>query len=131
VVVAAAFGDPVDRVVAAVEELSEAAVLLAAVLLRVVSVAVAVGDVAVAPDFSAAGELLEVAVDGAVLLVDGVAGAESRWADAFARALIVVAPGSLEPVTMADTDFCPSSSIPVTIPMASRKTATALPISLG
>jgi hypothetical protein len=125
-----------DRVAAAVDGLSEAAVFLAAVLvaallLGVVSVALTLGDVAADPDFSAEGELLEAAVDGAVLLDDGVAGVESRSEDAFARALSVVAPCSLEPVTMADTGFCPSNSIPVTIPMARRKTATALPISLG
>jgi hypothetical protein len=72
------------------------------------------------------GELSAVLVAGAVVVGDdGVGGVVSRSEDAFARSPIVVVPDEWELPTSADTGFCPMSSIPVTMPMATKKTTTA------
>ena len=72
------------------------------------------------------GELSAVVVAG-VLVVgdDGVDGVVSRCDDALLSSPRVVVPDEWELPTSADTGFCPMSSIPVTMPMATTKTATA------
>jgi hypothetical protein len=56
---------------------------------------------------------------------DGVDGVVSRCEDALVSASMVVVPEECEFPTRADTGFCPMSSMPVTMPMATTKTATA------
>ena len=72
------------------------------------------------------GEVSAVVVAG-VLVVgdDGVDGVVSWRDDALLSSPRVVVPDEWELVTSADTGFCPMSSIPVTMPMATTKTATA------
>ena len=72
------------------------------------------------------GELSAVVVAG-VLVVgdDGVDGVVSRCEDALLSSPRVVVPDEWELPTSADTGFCPMSSIPVTMPMATTKMATA------
>jgi hypothetical protein len=72
------------------------------------------------------GELSAVVVAG-VLVVgdDGVDGVVSPRDDALLSSPRVVVPDEWELPTSADTGFCPMSSIPVTMPMATTKTATA------
>src|SRR4029453_2924773 len=55
----------------------------------------------------------------------GVGGGVSRGEDALLSSPRVVVPDEWELPTSADTGFCPMSSIPVTMPMATTKTATA------
>jgi hypothetical protein len=63
---------------------------------------------------------------GAVVVgEEGVDGLESRCDEALVSAPIVVVPDVWELPTSADTGFCPTTSIPVTIPMAMPKTAAA------
>jgi hypothetical protein len=72
------------------------------------------------------GELSAVVVAGAVVVGDdGVDGVVSRCEDALVSSPMVVVPDEWELPTSADTGFCPMSSIPVTMPMATTKTATA------
>jgi hypothetical protein len=72
------------------------------------------------------GELSAVVVAGAVVVGDdGVDGVVSRCEDASVSSPMVVVPDEWESPTSADTGFCPMSSIPVTMPMATTKTATA------
>jgi hypothetical protein len=72
------------------------------------------------------GELSAGVVAGAVVVGDGgVDGVVSRCEDALASSPMVVVPDEWELPTSADTGFCPMSSIPVTMPMATTKTATA------
>jgi hypothetical protein len=72
------------------------------------------------------GELSAVLVAGAVVAgVDGAFGVVSRCEDALVSSPRVVVPDEWELPTSADTGFCPMSSIPVTMPMATAKTATA------
>jgi hypothetical protein len=79
------------------------------------AVAVASGD-----------ELSAVVVAGALVVGDdGVDGVVSRCEDALLSSPRVVVPDEWELPTSADTGFCPMSSIPVTMPMATTKTATA------
>jgi hypothetical protein len=72
------------------------------------------------------GELSAVVVAG-VLVVgdDGVDGVVSPRDDALLSSPRVVVPDEWELPTSADTGFCPMSSIPVTMPMATTKTTTA------
>jgi hypothetical protein len=72
------------------------------------------------------GELSAVVVAG-VLVVgdDGVDGVVSPRDDALLSSPRVVVPDEWELPTSADTGFCPMSSIPVTMPMATTKMATA------
>jgi hypothetical protein len=79
------------------------------------SVAVALGE-----------ELSAVGVAGTLVVGDdGVDGVVSRCEDALPSSPRVVVPDESEFPTSADTGFCPRSSIPVTMPMATTKTATA------
>jgi hypothetical protein len=79
------------------------------------SVAVALGE-----------ELSSVVVAGTLVVGDdGVVGVVSRCEDALPSSPRVVVPDEWEFPTSADTGFCPMSSIPVTMPMATTKTATA------
>jgi hypothetical protein len=79
------------------------------------SVAVALGE-----------ELSAVVVAGTLVVGDdGVDGVVSRCEDALPSSPRVVVPDEWEFPTSADTGFCPMSSIPVTMPMATTKTATA------
>jgi hypothetical protein len=79
------------------------------------SVAVALGE-----------ELSAVGVAGTLVVGDdGVDGVVSRCEDALPSSPRVVVPDEWEFPTSADTGFCPMSSIPVTMPMATTKTATA------
>jgi hypothetical protein len=71
-----------------------------------------------------------VAVDGefsAVVVagLDGAAGDPSWWEATLASSPMVVVPDEWELPTSADTGFCPMNSTPVTMPMATTKTATA------
>ena len=76
--------------------------------------------VALADEFSAVG------VAGALVVGDdGVDGVVSRCEDASLSSPRVVVPDEWELPTSADTGFCPMSSMPVTMPMATTKTATA------
>jgi hypothetical protein len=71
------------------------------------------------------GELPAVVVAGTVVVPEGgVDGVVSRCEDALVSSPMVV-PDEWELPTSADTGFCPMSSIPVTMPMATAKTATA------
>jgi hypothetical protein len=65
--------------------------------------------------------------------VRGVAGAVDAWDDVWpvcgaplVRAPIVVIPDVCDAPTKAETGRCPMSSIPVTMPIATRKTTAAL-----
>jgi hypothetical protein len=79
------------------------------------SVAVALGE-----------EVSAVVVAGTLVAGDdGVDGVVSRCEDALPSSPRVVVPDEWEFPTSADTGFCPMSSIPVTMPMATTKTATA------
>lgn len=69
------------------------------------------------------GELPGLEVAGAVLGVDGRDGV---LADPSVSAPIVVVPDVCEAPTSAETGRCPISSIPVTMPIARRKTAAVL-----
>jgi hypothetical protein len=79
------------------------------------------------------GELSAVVAAGAVVVGavvvdgdrDGVDGVVSRCEDALVSSPRVVVSDEWELPTSADTGFCPMSSIPVTTPMATMKTATA------
>jgi hypothetical protein len=72
------------------------------------------------------GELSAVVVAGVLVAGDdGVDGVVSRCDDALLSSPRVVVPDEWELPTSADTGFCPMSSIPVTMPMATTKTATA------
>jgi hypothetical protein len=75
------------------------------------------------------GELSAVVAAGAVVagavVVDGDDGVVSRCEDALVSSPRVVVSDEWELPTSADTGFCPMSSIPVTTPMATMKTATA------
>ena len=72
------------------------------------------------------GELPPVVVAGAVVVGDdGADGVVSRCEDALVSSPMVVVPDECELPTSADTGFCPMTSIPVTMPMAATKTATA------
>jgi hypothetical protein len=72
------------------------------------------------------GELSAVVVAGAVVVGDdGVDGVVSRCEDASVSSPMVVVPDEWELPTSADTGCCPMSSIPVTMPMATTKTAAA------
>jgi hypothetical protein len=72
------------------------------------------------------GELSAVVVAGAVVVGDdGVDGVVSRCEDASVSSPMVVVPDESELPTSADTGCCPMSSIPVTMPMATTKTAAA------
>ena len=75
----------------------------------------------------ASGEELSSVVVAGTLVVgdDGVDGVVSRCEDALPSSPRVVVPDEWEFPTSADTGFCPMSSIPVTMPMATTKTATA------
>jgi hypothetical protein len=78
--------------------------------------------VAVDPD----GEFSAEVVAGAVVVgEDGVDGVVSRCEEVLVSSPRVVVPDGWELVTSADTGFCPMNSIPVTMPMATTKTATA------
>jgi hypothetical protein len=82
--------------------------------------------VAVAVAVALADELSAVVVAGALVVGDdGVDGVVSRCEDALLSSPRVVVPDEWELPTSADTGFCPMSSIPVTMPMATTKTATA------
>jgi hypothetical protein len=83
-------------------------------------------SVAVAVAVAVEGELSAVVVAG-VLVVgdDGVDGVVSLRDDALLSSPRVVVPDEWELPTSADTGFCPMSSIPVTMPMATTKMATA------
>jgi hypothetical protein len=71
-------------------------------------------------------ELSAVVVAGVLVAGDdGVDGVVSRCDDALLSSPRVVVPDEWESPTSADTGFCPMSSIPVTMPMATTKTATA------
>jgi hypothetical protein len=71
-------------------------------------------------------ELSAVVVAGVLVAGDdGVDGVVSRCDDALLSSPRVVVPDEWELPTSADTGFCPMSSIPVTMPMATTKTATA------
>jgi hypothetical protein len=67
------------------------------------------------------GEFSVVVVAG----LDGAAGDPSWWEDTLASSPMVVVPDEWELPTSADTGFCPMNSTPVTMPMATTKTATA------
>jgi hypothetical protein len=71
------------------------------------------------------GEFSAVVVAGAVVGEDGVDGVVSRCEEVLVSSPRVVVPDGCELVTSADTGFCPMNSIPVTMPMATTKTATA------
>jgi hypothetical protein len=86
------------------------------------------GDVGSSPSVAVGrdGELAGVLVAGAV--VGGEEGVErvvSRCEDTLVSSPMEVVPVEWELPTSADTGFCPMSSIPVTMPMATTKTATA------
>jgi hypothetical protein len=82
--------------------------------------------VAVAVGFASEGELSEVVVAGALVVGDdGVDGVVSPRDDALLSSPRVVVPDEWELPISADTGFCPMSSIPVTMPMATTKMATA------
>jgi hypothetical protein len=83
-------------------------------------------SVAVSVAVAVEGELSAVVVAG-VLVVgdDGVDGVVSSRDDALLSSPRVVVPDEWELPTSADTGFCPMSSIPVTMPMATTKMATA------
>jgi hypothetical protein len=71
-------------------------------------------------------ELSAVVVAGALVVGDdGVDGVMSRCEDTSLSSPRVVVPDECELPTSADTGFWPMSSIPVTMPMATTKTATA------
>lgn len=72
------------------------------------------------------GEFSAVVVAGAVVVgEDGVDGVVSRFEEVLVSSPRVVVPDGCELVTSADTGFCPMNSIPVTMLMATTKTATA------
>ena len=75
------------------------------------------------------GEFSAVVVAGAVVVgedgVDGVDGVVSWCEEVLVSSPRVVVPVGWELPTSADTGFCPMSSMPVTMPMATTKTATA------
>jgi hypothetical protein len=73
-----------------------------------------------------AGALPVPAVVGVVVGADGGVDVEvARREEALASSPSVVVPESDEPPTSADTGFWPMSSMPVTMPIATTKTATA------
>jgi hypothetical protein len=73
-----------------------------------------------------AGDLWAALVAGAVVVGDdGADGVVPRCEDAMLSSPMVVVPDEGELPTSADTGFCPMSSIPVTMPIATTKTATA------
>jgi len=116
---------PVDRVGAADElaELdpdSDREVVAVGEVVSVFSSVVPVGEVGALSDVDVAGAVV-VGVEG----VDGVEGVVSRCEDALVSSPRVVVPVGEESPTSADTGFCPISSIPVTMPIATTKTATA------
>jgi hypothetical protein len=72
------------------------------------------------------GELSAPVLAGAdVVGVDGVVGVVPWCEDALVSSPRVVVPDGSELPTIADTGFCPRNSIPVTMPMATTKMATA------
>jgi hypothetical protein len=78
--------------------------------------------VAVDPD----GDFSASVVAGAeVVGLDGVVGVVSRCEDSLVSSPRVVVLDESESPMSADTGFCPMSSIPVTMPMATTNTATA------
>jgi hypothetical protein len=80
----------------------------------------------VAEDDRAAEEVCAVEVAGAdVVGVDGVVGVVPDDDELSVSSPRVVFPDEEEFVTSADTGFCPISSIPVTIAIATAKTETA------
>jgi hypothetical protein len=83
-------------------------------------------DVLVAVD-GAAGEFSAVEVAGAVVVGEDGVGVVVPEVDRElpASSPSVVVPDDDEPPTSADTGFCPTSSIPVTIAMATTNTETA------
>jgi len=73
-----------------------------------------------------AGELSAVGVAGAVVVgEDGVVGVVALDEEALVSSPSVVPPVEVVWLTSAETGFCPISSIPVTMPIASTKTAPA------
>jgi hypothetical protein len=82
-------------------------------------------DVLVAVEDGAAGELSAVEEAGAVVVgADGV-GVGSEVDEEVVSSPRVVVPDDDELLTSADTGFCPISSMPVTIVIATTKTETA------
>jgi hypothetical protein len=77
-------------------------------------------------DGRADGELVDVEFAGEGPAVDGGDGVFPEGAESWASAPIVVVPDVCEAPTSAETGRCPTTSIPVTIPMATRKTTAAL-----
>jgi hypothetical protein len=71
-------------------------------------------------DFSAS-----VVAGAEVVGLDGVVGVVSRCEDSLVSSPRVVVLDESESPMSADTGFCPMSSIPVTMPMATTNTATA------
>jgi hypothetical protein len=67
----------------------------------------------------------EVSAGAVVVGDDGLVGVVSWYEDTLVSSSRVVDPDESELPTSADTGFCPMSSIPVTMPMATTKTATA------
>jgi hypothetical protein len=77
-------------------------------------------------DVGAVDELSAVEVAGAVVVgEEGVVGVVPDDDEVFASSPRVVVPDEVECETSADTGFCPISSIPVTIAIATTKTETA------
>jgi len=77
-------------------------------------------------DGRADGELVDVEFAGEGPAVDGGEGVVPEGVESLASAPIVVVPDVCEAPTSAETGRCPTTSIPVTIPMATRKTTAAL-----
>jgi hypothetical protein len=67
----------------------------------------------------------EVSAGAVVVGDDGLVGVVSWYEDTLVSSSRVVDPDESELPTSAYTGFCPMSSIPVTMPMATTKTATA------
>jgi len=86
----------------------------------------AVVESLVAVDVGAVDELSAVEVAGALVVgEEGVVGVVSDDDEVFVSSPRVVDPDEVECVTSADTGFCPISSIPVTIAIATTNTDTA------
>jgi len=77
-------------------------------------------------DGRADGELVDVEFAEEGPAVDGGDGVFPEGAESWVSAPIVVVPDVCEAPTSAETGRCPTTSIPVTIPMATRKTTAAL-----
>jgi hypothetical protein len=91
-----------------------------------VVVGVADGEPVPGDVVGAAGELSAVGVAGAVVAgVDGAVGVVARPDEVLVSSPRVVVCDPDEEPTSADTGFCPMSSMPVTMPIATTKTATA------